>query len=154
MFKSASRATDKRALTKFGCRSAYWNLSKWAFLQYWPTVLTHIMWRSTQISASISSVPSWNQHRKMYGWEVVKKDGADFISQRFPETDRPEWNCPEMSRRAEIRQICLRQLKNKRSTWCHLLFYLCVWCDVLCCRLQPATRIPLQPNHTETPTHI
>jgi len=21
-------------------------------------------------------------------------------------------------------------------------------------RLQPATRIPLQPNHTETPTHI
>ena len=24
-----------------------------------------------------------------------------------------------------------------------------------CCRLlQPATRIPLQPNHTETPTHI
>ena len=24
----------------------------------------------------------------------------------------------------------------------------------LCCRLKPATRIPLQPNHTETPTHI
>ena len=23
-----------------------------------------------------------------------------------------------------------------------------------CSRLQPATRIPLQPNHTETPTHI
>ena len=23
-----------------------------------------------------------------------------------------------------------------------------------CCRPQPATRIPLQPNHTETPTHI
>jgi len=23
-----------------------------------------------------------------------------------------------------------------------------------CCRLQHATRIPLQPNHTETPTHI
>jgi len=23
-----------------------------------------------------------------------------------------------------------------------------------CCRLQPATRIPLQPNHTETPKHI
>jgi len=23
-----------------------------------------------------------------------------------------------------------------------------------CCRLQPAARIPLQPNHTETPTHI
>jgi len=23
-----------------------------------------------------------------------------------------------------------------------------------CCKLQPATRIPLQPNHTETPTHI
>jgi len=22
------------------------------------------------------------------------------------------------------------------------------------CRLKPATRIPLQPNHTETPTHI
>ena len=22
-----------------------------------------------------------------------------------------------------------------------------------CCRLQPATRIPIQPNHTETPTH-
>jgi len=22
------------------------------------------------------------------------------------------------------------------------------------CRLEPATRIPLQPNHTETPTHI
>ena len=24
----------------------------------------------------------------------------------------------------------------------------------LCCRLKPATQIPLQPNHTETPTHI
>ena len=23
-----------------------------------------------------------------------------------------------------------------------------------CCRLKPATRIPFQPNHTETPTHI
>jgi len=23
-----------------------------------------------------------------------------------------------------------------------------------CCRLQPATRIPLQPSHTETPTHV
>ena len=23
-----------------------------------------------------------------------------------------------------------------------------------CCRLQPATRIPLQTNHTESPTHI
>ena len=22
------------------------------------------------------------------------------------------------------------------------------------CRLKPATQIPLQPNHTETPTHI
>ena len=87
-------------------------------------------------------------------------------------------------------------LKNKRPTWCHLLFYLisyvlnmfrtliypssgacdysvelthwsyCSWFDVCCsfvvvrlewypcCRLQFATRIPLQPNHTETPTHI
>ena len=88
-------------------------------------------------------------------------------------------------------------LKNKRPTWCHLLFYFtsyvlnmfltliypswgacdcavelphwsyCSWFDVCwgfgvvglerypCCRLlQPATRIPLQPNHTETPTHI
>jgi len=24
----------------------------------------------------------------------------------------------------------------------------------LCCMIQPATRIPLQPSHTETPTHI
>ena len=23
-----------------------------------------------------------------------------------------------------------------------------------CCRLQPPTRIPLQPNHTESPTHV
>jgi len=23
-----------------------------------------------------------------------------------------------------------------------------------CCRLKPATQIPLEPNHTETPTHI
>jgi len=23
-----------------------------------------------------------------------------------------------------------------------------------CCRLQSAKRLPLQPNHTETPTHI
>ena len=42
----------------------------------------------------------------------------------------------------------------------------CSWFDVcwsfgvvrlewyLCCRLKPATRIPLQPNHSETPTHI
>ena len=29
----------------------------------------------------------------------------------------------------------------------------CSWFDV-CCRLKPATRIPLQPNHTEIPTHI
>jgi len=90
------------------------------------------------------------------------------------------------------------ELKNKRPTWCHLLFYFtsyvlnmfraliypssgvcdysvelphwsfCSWFDVCWsfgvvglewypCRrlkLQPATRIPLQPNHTETPTHI
>jgi len=90
-------------------------------------------------------------------------------------------------------------LKNKRPTWCHLLFYFtsyvlnmfrtligvyppsgacdysvqlphwsyCSWFDVCwsfgvvglewypCCRLlQPAARIPLQPDHTETPTHI
>ena len=94
-------------------------------------------------------------------------------------------------------------LKNKRPTWCHLLFYFtsyvlnmfrtliypssgawdysvelphwsyCAWFDVCwsfgvvgliwypCWRLkhrpvmlQPATRISLQPNHTETPTHI
>ena len=42
----------------------------------------------------------------------------------------------------------------------------CSWFDVCwsfgvvglewypCCRLQPATRIPLQPNHTETPTNV
>jgi len=42
----------------------------------------------------------------------------------------------------------------------------CSWFDVCwsfgvvrlewypCCRPQPATQIPLQPNHTETPTHI
>ena len=42
----------------------------------------------------------------------------------------------------------------------------CAWFDVCwsfgvigfewypCCSLQPASRIPLQPNHTETPTHI
>ena len=42
----------------------------------------------------------------------------------------------------------------------------CSWLDVcwsfgvgrlewyLCCRFQPVTRIPLQPSHTETPTHI
>ena len=82
-------------------------------------------------------------------------------------------------------------LKNKRPTWCHLLFYFTSyvlnmfrtliypssgacdysvelpnwsyysWLDVCwsfgvvglgwypCCRLKPATRIPLQPNHTE-----
>ena len=87
-------------------------------------------------------------------------------------------------------------LKNKRPTWCHLLFYFtsyvlnmfrtliypssetcdysvelphwsyCSWFDVCwsfgvvglewypCCRLKPATRVPLQHNHTETPTHI
>jgi len=88
-------------------------------------------------------------------------------------------------------------LKNKRPTWCHLLFYFtsyvlnifrtiiypssgvcdysvelphwsyCTWFDVCwsfgvvglewypCCRLlQPAIRIPLQPSHTEIPTHI
>ena len=87
-------------------------------------------------------------------------------------------------------------LKNKRPTWCHLLFYFtsyvlnmfrtliylssgafnysvelphwsyCSWFDVCWsfgvvglewyqrCKLQPATRIPLQLNHTETPTHI
>ena len=29
------------------------------------------------------------------------------------------------------------------------------WSSVVSiCRLKPATRIPLQPNHTETPTHI
>ena len=90
----------------------------------------------------------------------------------------------------------LWDLKNKRPTWCHLLFYFtsyvfnmfrtliypssgacdysvelphwsyCSWFDMCwsfgvvglewysCCRLKPATRIPLQPNHTETPTHI
>jgi len=43
---------------------------------------------------------------------------------------------------------------------------MCSWFDVCwcfgvvgltwypCCRLKPATWIPLQPNHTETPTHI
>ena len=33
---------------------------------------------------------------------------------------------------------------------------LCFGCGgvVSVCRLQPATRIPLQTNHTETPTHI
>jgi len=42
----------------------------------------------------------------------------------------------------------------------------CSWFDVCwrfgvvrlewypCCMLQPATRIPLQPDHTESPTHI
>jgi len=90
----------------------------------------------------------------------------------------------------------LWKLKNKRPTWCHLLFYFtsyvlnmsrtslypssgvcdcsvqlphwsyCSWFDVCwsfgvvglewypCCRLQPATRIPPQTSHTETPTHI
>jgi len=87
-------------------------------------------------------------------------------------------------------------LKNKRPTWCHLLFYFpsyvlnmfrtliylssgpcdysvelphwayCSWFHVCwsfgvvglewypCCKLKRATRIPLQTNHTETPTHI
>ena len=86
-------------------------------------------------------------------------------------------------------------LKNKRPTWCHLLFYFtscvlkmfrtliyptsgacdysielphwsyCSWFDVCWSfgvvglewypwKRKPATRIPLQPKHTETPTHI
>jgi len=86
----------------------------------------------------------------------------------------------------QIRQTRIKELKNKRPTWCHLLFYftsyvlnmfrtliypsswacdyaaelphwsLCSW-FVVCWRfgvVQPTTRIPLQPNHTETPTHI
>ena len=85
-------------------------------------------------------------------------------------------------------------MKNKRTTWCHLLFYFtsyvlnmfqtliypssgacnysvesphrvifflvqcvleiwCGWVGVVS-MLQPATRIPFQPNHTESPTHI
>ena len=107
-------------------------------------------------------------------------------------------------------RVSMWQLKNKRPTCCHLLFYFtsyalnmfrtliypssgacdysvelqhwsyrswfdvcwsfgvvglavlfwvrcvlefrCSWVGVV--QLQPATRIPLQPNHTETPTHI
>jgi len=34
-------------------------------------------------------------------------------------------------------------------------FSLCGWLGWYpCSRLQPATRLPLQPSHTETPTHI
>jgi len=83
-------------------------------------------------------------------------------------------------------RVSLSQLKNKRQTWCHLLFYfasyvlnkhvsdinisiirslrpfcwiitLVVLFLVRCVLdfvLQPATWIPLQPNHTETPTHV
>ena len=36
-----------------------------------------------------------------------------------------------------------------------VLEFRCGWLGWYPCgRLQPATRIPLQPNHTETPTHI
>ena len=34
------------------------------------------------------------------------------------------------------------------------LFSLAILFHFLCAQHQPATRIPLQPNHTETPTHI
>jgi len=107
MLKSVDRTTARRAFTKFWHRSAYWNLSKCAFLQYWPTVLTHTMWRIIRASASILSIPGWNSHRKMFGRKVVQKNEADFISLRFSQPDRTVWNCPELSRRAEIRRICL-----------------------------------------------
>ena len=45
--------------------------------------------------------------------------------------------------------------------WLRVLVSMCVGSFVVaglewypCGRLQPATRIPLQPSHTETPTHI
>jgi len=101
----------------------------------------------------------------------------------------------DLSNKQDCKILCLLdrasmwQLKNKRPTWCHLLFYFtsyvlnmfraliyptsgacdysvellhwsyCSWFDV-CWSFgvvgldQPATRIPLQTNHTETPTHI
>ena len=52
---------------------------------------------------------------------------------------------------------CCRLIRSLRLfCWITTLVY-CSWFDVglewyPCCR--PATRIPLQPNHTETPTHI
>ena len=56
--------------------------------------------------------------------------------------------------------VSLWQLKNKRPTLCHLLLYFISYVLnmfrtlIYPIVLQPATRIPLQTNHTETPTHI
>jgi len=57
-------------------------------------------------------------------------------------------------------------IRSLRLFYCITTLVVCSWFDVCwsfgvvglewypCSRLKSATRIPLQPNHTETPTHI
>jgi len=86
------------------------------------------------------------------GWGGIRVAGFSLVLWNYPRIKGRESQCEAIWNKDKLLDLFSYVARTSNST--DYRTFSLIRNNVLKGRLQPATRIPLQPNHTETPTNI
>ena len=103
----------------------------------WITTLVVLWYSGIVVTVLQAEASTWNT------------DTTPNQPHRNSNTHRTKNNTTNVAVQQNSRKILMMDILMSETCWTHKK-----WNKIARVVLQPATRIPLQPNHTETPTHI
>ena len=118
------------------------------FTSYVLNMFRILIYPSSGVCDYSVELPHWSY----CSWFEVSACNTDTIPtqpHRNSNTHRTKNNTTNVVIQQNSRKLLMMDILMSEKCWAHKK-----WNKIARVVLQPATRIPLQPNHTETPTHI